>query len=189
MNKRRGFTLIEALAATALAAIMMTAVMTVISALAHDDSQAVNDSKRESWQQRMIELVEQDLRYSDSVLDQGDGVLMTGHLSLDQDTLKPTHRPVEVMYHTRKYADKSWLIRSQTDLESRALDNSWSEVVCSGVRAIKVMNAQQSTSSAANDENQADSLIDQAVAMDTAVVTIVWDTPEEDATMINLVIR
>ncbi len=189
MNRCGGFTLIEALAATALAAIMMTAVMTVVSALAHDDSRQANESERESWQQRMIELVEQDLRYSDSVTDQGDGVLMTGHLSLDQDTLTPTHRPVQVSYHIRKFADKSWLIRSQTDLESRALDNSWSEVVCSGVRAIKVMNAQQSTSSAANDKDQTDSLIDQAVAMDTAVVTIVWDTPDEDATTFNLVLR
>ncbi len=197
MKHRNGFTLIEALAATALAAIMMTAVMSVVSAIARSDKASGGDVHDADWRGRVIQVIRRDLQHADEVQSLEDRVILTGYVSLDRETLKPTHRPAVVTYAINQYAGKSWLLRTQTDLESRSLHNAWTQVVCSGVRGLAV-----STQSGVSEAGPSDALLTEergtdndqtneslAVPMETARLTLTWTQAKFSESSSTLLIR
>jgi len=138
MKQQAGFTLIEALAATALAAIMMTAVMSVVSAMARSDRANGTSPELIDWRSQVIDVISRDLRHADTYQSDVDGITLSGHVALDKHTLKPAHRPAVVNYVIEEYADQKWLLRTQTDPDDRSLRNSWTQAVCSGVLSVSI---------------------------------------------------
>ncbi|MEZ6192077.1 MAG: prepilin-type N-terminal cleavage/methylation domain-containing protein [Phycisphaerales bacterium] len=138
MKRCNGFTLIEALAATALAAIMMTAVMSVVTAIARSDKMEDRTPDQSDWRSRVSEVIRQDVRHAHTVESRDNRITFTGHVSLDRKRLNPTHRPAVVTYSVVQDTGQSWLFRTQTDTEDRSLHNSWSQAVCSGIRGISL---------------------------------------------------
>jgi len=197
MNHRDGFTLIETLAATALAAIMMTAVMTVVTAIARSDKAVGVDPHDADWRRRVVWVIKRDLQHADEIQSLDDRVILTGHVSLDPQTLKPTHLRAEVTYAIRQHAGKSWLIRTQTDPQSRSLHNAWAQVVCAEVSGLAV-----STQAGATEDTSAESSPtsdDQAdtnptehrpeVPVETATLTLTWAQETDAATTTTMLIR
>jgi len=197
MKHRDGFTLIEALAATALAAIMMIAVMSVVSAIARSDKAIDTDTRDDDWRSRVIQVIRQDLQHADEVQSLDGRVILTGHTSLDRKTLKPTHRPAVVVYAISQYAGQSWLVRTQTDPESRSLHNAWAQVVCSGVSGLTVSILAGATvdsppdpvptSDAQTDTNPTKQRPE--VPVETAILTLAWAQATDAASTTTMLFR
>jgi len=197
MKHQDGFTLIESLAATVLAAIMMAAVMSVVSGIVHSDK-AVHDNTHDAdWRRRVIQVIKRDLQHAEEVQTLDDRVILTGYASLDRKTLKPTHRPAIVTYAINQHAGQSWLIRTQTDTESRSLHNAWGQVMCSGVLGISVLTEAEvgaveqpdalPTEGDQADNNQINERLE--VPTETATLTLTWMDAQEGGSPITLLIR
>jgi prepilin-type N-terminal cleavage/methylation domain-containing protein len=138
VKHNNGFTLIETLAATALAAIMMTAVLAVITAMGRNDRGVTPEQVPADWRDRTTRIIEQDLRHARRYESRDNRITLYGPVSLDRGTLMPTHRPSIVTYGVVENAGQSWLTRTQTDPDARSLRNSWTELVCSGVVEVSI---------------------------------------------------
>ena len=139
MNRRsrpRAFTLLELLAASALAAVMMVVMLQVIAALSRDkvalDRKAAADDWT-PWQRDLVESLRWDLSHAAEGTAEPNLLKLTGHGALDQATLAPLHRPVTVSYRIEQLGDRSWLVRRQTPRGGAAGGGGWSELVCPDV--------------------------------------------------------
>jgi prepilin-type N-terminal cleavage/methylation domain-containing protein len=135
MSRRRGFTLVEMMLATVLAAMLIGGVMTVASGLSRD---------RRRMQERMtaqrptvlIELLRKDLANASAVIWSSDAgtVVLVGHGGLDPKSLTPTGRLAEVTYRVRGRGAAAALVREQRYLDDAIRPQPWREVVSVGVR-------------------------------------------------------
>lgn len=197
MRHRYGFTLIEALAATALAAIMMAAVISIISAIARHDNLDDTNTPSSDWRGQLIGVIKRDLQHATHFHSQDNKLTLTGHVSLDSKTLKPTHRPAIVSYEINKYADQSWLVRTQIDPDSRALNNAWTQLICSGVQGLAVVDQPRTTGAITSREPQIDEdAMDSnptpetlPVPVETVTLSLIWANPDQPASSTTLLIR
>ncbi len=196
MKHHLGFTLIEALAATALAAIMMVAVTSVVSALARHDTLTDTDPHTD-WRRQLTRVIQRDLQHAQQYHSQDNKLTLTGPVSLDAGTLKPTHHPAIVTYQINEYAGQSWLLRTQTDPDSRALNNAWTQLVCRGVRGLAVMDVPQSAGVIASPESHIDGSETETISdpqtlwvpVKTVTLSLAWAGPEQPASSTTLLIR
>jgi len=197
MTRQHGFTLIEALAATALTAIMMTAVISVVAAIArHDDTTDTNPTNTD-WRRQLTRVITRDLQHADHVQSLDNKLTLTGPVSLDANTFKPTHLPTIVTYEVIQHADQSWLMRTQTDPNSRSLHNAWTQPVCSGVQGLSVVSVPSATqvitpAKRDDDQDQADGISTQEtllIPVDTATLTLIWADTDEPVSTTTLLLR
>jgi prepilin-type N-terminal cleavage/methylation domain-containing protein len=132
---RRAFTLIEMLLATALAAVLMAAVLTMLAGVARD-RRRVNAVTASPTPQPLIERIRWDLANAQT-MDMGrDGgsVVLTGHGGIDHRSLISNGRLVQVTYRTTV----GCLMREQEYLDSPAQPDRWREVVVGAVRSFRM---------------------------------------------------
>ena len=98
MRRRRGFTLIEVLVTTALAALVMVAVLEVVRSTGRLRAAMDRTAHTEPWADQVLDRIEQDLLQSDLVTTSKTSVVMTGYSSMNTDSTDRTHRPVRVRY-------------------------------------------------------------------------------------------
>ncbi len=135
---RRGFSLIEMLAAAALSAVLMIGLMAVIASVGRTRRAFAAQTEQSAWSAGVADLLRFDLRNAQTVKAGPNALTLTGTGALDARTLAPSHRPVRVEYALRTAAGRSWLVRRQTDLDVLSNANAWSEAVCPGVAAFAV---------------------------------------------------
>lgn len=135
-----GFTLLELLAASALAAVLMVVLLQVIASLTRGkvvlDRQAAAD--RAPWQSDLVENIRWDLTNASEGIAETNRLRLTGHGSLDRATLAPTHRPVTVVYALEQLGGRTWLVRRQSPRRSLTNQRGWSELVCPDVTGFVV---------------------------------------------------
>lgn len=131
--RRSAFTLVEMLASTVLATLLMMAVLAVVASIGR--TQRIIETRDESatWPAGVMEMVRFDLLNARDVKIGDDRLVLSGFGSLDAATLEPTHRPVEVEYRLRQAAGVQWLVRAQTDLDVLSNRNRWSQPIAAGV--------------------------------------------------------
>ncbi len=199
----RGFTLIEAMAATALSAIMMTALMSVTTAIVRNGPDETTTDQPASWRRHVIEVFRRDLAHADTVQASPSRVVLTGHVSLDRETSSPTHQPAVVTYSLKRVADRSWLLRTQVDLEDHSLHNTWVQIVCAGVLSFEVQTGDVAVDDpdlstpapaiASASETESPQPIEafsgQSVLTDAADLTITWDDKIQSTTSVVLLSR
>ncbi len=134
---KAGFTLIETLATTALAALLMLAGLKVIESVGRSRAALVRDDEAIS-PAHLLEVLRRDLANSRFMKLDGAGLALTGYGSLDRGTLSPTHRRAQVVYAVKRAAGRSLLVREQRDLDGRTNRDRWSELVCRGVKRFAV---------------------------------------------------
>lgn len=131
MNK--GFTLVELLAATALAAALMAGVLAVTASLGRGEKTRGAHDPRPAWRDEAAEMLAWDLRNAEDVRWGKDRLELRGYGSLDPATLVATQRSVRVTYSLRRVGEAWWLYRAQSPRDASAQERPWSEPICGGV--------------------------------------------------------
>ena len=130
-HQRRGFTLLELVAATALSAVLLTVVLAVIRTAnratpAADDALPLADQLR--W----------DLSNAVVIGADSHGLTVAGYGSLDPATLAATRGPAVVTYALRSAGDHVWLVREQSELSARSSATAWAELAAADVTGLTV---------------------------------------------------
>jgi hypothetical protein len=129
---RSAFSLIELVAALALATLLTSAVLGAMRSMATGLPGIASSSRSAGPDARLADLLRFDLSQA-SVIRQADGTLsLAGYSGLDASTFQPTHRPVIVTYSQREIAGRQWLVREQTALDVLSTRGTWSELVAQG---------------------------------------------------------
>jgi prepilin-type N-terminal cleavage/methylation domain-containing protein len=128
---RRGFTLVEMLAATALSAVLLVTMLAVIASLGRE-RRAAAATNRAEVPPGVVELIRWDLVNARELNGEAGRVTLSGYGALDPDALAPLgHRPIEVVYEVRRAAGRSWLVRRQRAGQDEDLSSD--ELVCADV--------------------------------------------------------
>jgi hypothetical protein len=132
-----GFTVVEVLAATMLAALLMCAVLGVLKAVT-SHQKAFTQGLPAPWQPHLSALLEWDLSNSKTVLVNEYGFELRGFAGRDLASGMPLHCRTSIQYTVRKVRDESCLVRTETHLDAPNLDSVRSELVLSRVERIVV---------------------------------------------------
>ena len=125
-------TAIELLAAAALAAALMVAVLGVLGSLARRQNLSLANTRDPQWQTGLERAIRWDFANARRAHWQPDEIRLIGFGSRDPADGLATHGLAEVLYSIRQIGNRNWLVRTERDLASRTLQNSRSELVCSG---------------------------------------------------------
>jgi prepilin-type N-terminal cleavage/methylation domain-containing protein len=130
-RRRRGFTLVELVAATALSAVLLTVALGVLRTVNRPAKAAEADGGGPLAQQLRWDLANAVVLRTDS-----GGLTLAGYGSLDPTTMEPTHLPAMVTYALRESAGATWLVRQQQMLDGRG--DAWVELAAGGVAGFTV---------------------------------------------------
>lgn len=136
----RAFTLLELLAATALAAVLMVVLLQVVASMARGKVVLERDAAADTapWQSDLLENLRWDLTNTVEGTAEPGRLRLSGHGSLDRATLEPEHRPVNVSYAVEQRGGRSWLVRRQSPRGGLTNERGWSELVCPNVASFIV---------------------------------------------------
>ena len=133
MKRRQAFTLVQMVAATVLAAVLMVTALLVIAGLGRERRIAAASEKLEPPIE-MMELIRWDLVNAREMSTSRGQITLIGFGSLDQQDASPrSHVPVEVVYEVQRAADRSWLVRRQRTEDRRGRGEWSAELVCADV--------------------------------------------------------
>ncbi len=136
----RAFTLIELLAATALAGVLMVGVLGVITSLGRTKQQMrlLEDGAPTPHIERFLDLLRLDLTHGELTGHfRGQGPIeIAGHGGLDPRALTITHRPASIVYGVRELGGALWLVREQTLLDEPTNRRTTTALVLRGVSAV-----------------------------------------------------
>lgn len=147
-RRRRAFTLIELVAASALAAMLVLVLFQVIGSfgrtrMALDRSAAEHASAaQDPWKSDMLDMLRWDLANSTERKLEPGRVTLTGHGSLDLRTLASGHMPVVVTYEFERRGGRGFLVRRQ------AGEQAWTELLCADVTGFSVEQASRARGNA-----------------------------------------
>jgi|GEM_PF-5003387 len=137
-SRMAAMTLVELLAATALAAVLMTAVAGVLRLLAVE-RRALDDHRTPpAWKEQLLEQLRWDLANSRSMRVARTKLQLTGYAGCDFQTGAVTHRPAEVIYELRRQNARDWLVRRELHQNGTDDDRQRTELVCDGVGTMTV---------------------------------------------------
>lgn len=134
--KRKAFTLLELLLANVLIAILLGALLFVVSSLGRQQRKMLNDDSTDP----ILNLLRRDLANSQSIrpLKNQSGFILTGHASLDPKSLVPTDRRARVIYQIRRKANTLCLIREQTYLDDPIKPNRFEQLLATNITALSI---------------------------------------------------
>jgi hypothetical protein len=127
--------MVEVLAATLLAALLMSAVLGVLKAVT-GHQKTFRRGLQEPWHSQLCALLEWDLNNSKTVLPNADGFELRGFAGRDLVSGMALHCRTSIEYAVKKVRDESCLIRTETHLDAPNLDSVRSELVLSRVEQI-----------------------------------------------------
>lgn len=137
MRRTAGFTLVEIVAALALAGLLLTVLLTVTGRVNHTRAR-LDDAARDDRDRAdgLVALLRHDLIHARSVESVGADAIITGYGGLDRRTLEPTHRPARVTYRVLDVGvDEAMpvLVREQIDLDNQTNREASIELVAIGI--------------------------------------------------------
>jgi len=138
-ERANGFTLVEMLAATALAAMLMIALLTVTASLGRTRAVVTRIDARKTWQVGVLRIVRSDLGSAATITPGLNAVTLEGPLMLDVTDHSATQRLGSVRYELRNVAGRSWLVREQRDRDPLRRYALSVELVCPDVRQISLV--------------------------------------------------
>jgi prepilin-type N-terminal cleavage/methylation domain-containing protein len=154
---RRAFTLLEMLLATALAAVLMAAVLLMLTGVARDQKHlnaaaaaaAVSPSAAPPSARTLVDRMRWDIVNAETIDFGRDGssVVLIGHGAIDRQSLTGNARFCQVTYRLAS----GCLTREQQYLDNPAQPARWRELVASDVRGFRI--APESTDAFPADEN------------------------------------
>ncbi len=133
---RRGFTILELLVATALTALLMVAILHVISALGRSNA-ALARQENTGWRTDLLDALRHDLSSATTAGFRHNAVILSGHGALDRSSLVRTQEPVTVIYGVAQIHGRPWLVRTQSPRGGSA-QAPWAELMCADVKSFSV---------------------------------------------------
>jgi hypothetical protein len=140
---RKAFTLVELLASSVLAALLIVALLSVVGALGRDRrAHAAFDHDRTSQttNENLLRLLQWDFSNATRWRSADGAYVFESHGSLNPKTLAPTNLPVTVRYQLNEAAGKRWLVRSQTPRDKTS-EGAWSAPLCADVADLVLIGA------------------------------------------------
>lgn len=129
----RGFTLVELLAATALAVSLMAGAMGVVASIRADVAEQHDAARNEIAPTRaLIALIHRDLLHARVMKQYGGKIELIGYAELDRGS----HRPMKIEYFVQRLADRNWLMRRRTRLDELTNKNHRTELAAADVAGI-----------------------------------------------------
>jgi len=138
---RPALTLVELLAATILAALLMAAVLGVLKSVTRSQKALLRGGRPEAWQARLIAQLEWDLANSRTAVTTPDGFQLVGFAGRDFASGAILHGPTAIQYSVQTVGSQSCLFRSEAHLDSLNLDNQSRELVCNRIVRIALGSA------------------------------------------------
>lgn len=137
--KRSAFTLLELLLANMLIAILLGALLLVISSLGRAQKR-MSAARDHDPAALIMNLLRRDLANSENVrlLPNQRGFVLTGHAALDQKSLAPIDRRTRVVYEIRRRASNFCLTREQILLDDPIKPQRFEELVATNVVSLSL---------------------------------------------------
>lgn len=138
---RRGLTLIELLAASILALLLVGSVLGILNSVTRRQAVLLNPADRASrlpWESRLASQFYWDLLNSRRLWAKPGAIILEGFGGRDFETQLPLHCPATICYELVTHGDRKDLHRREIHPDSRSLENSVSELVCIGVDGISL---------------------------------------------------
>src|SRR2546423_14975592 len=159
---RRGFTLIEMLLATVLAALLLGGVLMVTAAMSRDSARAATPT--EPARSPIIRLLEWDLTNAATMqpADDGQSLALVGNGALDPRTMSPDGRLARVVYRIEPRTRA--LAREQRYLDDEIRPEPWVEMLGMGVKRLDLSSTAEGDFSVPNHvsvsiERESDSIV------------------------------
>jgi len=142
MSRRRGFTLLEMLLATALTALLVVGVMGALtnitrvnhSANSGEAPRPLPQGGDEAYIQAFADVLADDLAHASAIeLGSGGRLALITHNALPAGAGRRTYEPVVVRYLVHRDLDRRWLIRQQMSLAVQDNPGADRTVVCGGI--------------------------------------------------------
>ena len=138
-----GFTLVEMLATTLLVAVLMAAVLLMLSGMSadrrrlHSHEQSISASESRG----LVELLRCDLANASAMTqsEQGRTLVLLGHAGLNARTLAPTGRLARVIYRVVNDKAGPRLVRQQVYLDDPVNRQPWEELAACGVTRLTIL--------------------------------------------------
>lgn len=175
---RFGLTLVELMAATLLAALLMGAVLGLVTSITRQQRTILaGHGIPEGWQVRLQEVLEWDLQNSRSLKSVPRGFLLEGFASRDFVTGEPIHAPSRILYEIQEVEDRRHLVRREIHTESLNLENSSSAVV--GLDVGEILCAAPQTSSVSGAEPVVSQALPDGMLPASVSVTLISSRTEQ----------
>ena len=144
--KRKAFTLLELLLANLLIAILLGALLLLISSLSREQKKTTAALDRDPTNS-ILALLRHDLSNSESArsFPNQRGFILTGHAGLDPRSLTPTDRRTRVIYEIRRKANVLCLIREQSYLDDPIKPQRFDQLIATNVTSLSISGASAST--------------------------------------------
>ena len=139
MNERNGFTLIETLAACALAALLLLVALQVVGSVGRSQRTMTRRDDATAWADGVLDVIRADVLNARHVTVADGELRIDGYNALDPATLRPSNRPARVIYRVRPIAGRPWLARSQTRLDDLTNAATTTQPLCPDVAALAVV--------------------------------------------------
>lgn len=137
-RRRSGLTIVELLAATVLAVLLVTAVLGVLRTVTQRQIPVGEDTAAESWHSRLEGQLHWDLTNSRSIRPIENGFELTGFAGRAFSGRGAVHCRANIRYELVKASGHSCLLRTEIHPDSQSRDNRLVELVCLNVGEIMV---------------------------------------------------
>jgi hypothetical protein len=168
---RSAMTLVELLAATILAALLMAAVLGVLKAITREEKALKGNTTGENWEAQFVRQLEWDLANSRTVTVTPTGFQLVGFAGRDFASGAPLHCRTSIEYAVHNLRGGSVLVRNEAHLDSPDLDNQSLELVCNRIERI-VLAAAEAGVRAPNAKTATGKTADDASIPDQPVITL-----------------
>lgn len=183
-----GLTLVELLAATVLATLLVGAVLGLLTSLTRNQRTILKKHGiPDPWQTRLQELFEWDLQNSRTLHAIPNGFQLEGFAGRDFSTGTPLHCPCRITYEIVEDEDRQHLIRRETHTESLNLDNTTSALACFDIGEV-VCGAPRAADETKNSSTGLPGLPD-GVLSEQVSITLVSSIDQEIVFFRNLTVR
>ena len=152
---RRGFTLVELLAAILLTTLLTTALMGVIRAMNQQRKLTAGEHSLEGWKLQLRQRLLSDFSNARRMSVTDGRLTLLGYASRDAEAGVATHRPCEVVYRLESLAGRNWLVREESPLGTQTPSHANAELAAYGIARIQVVRLEA-------DGTEADVVLNQA---------------------------
>ena len=132
-----GFTLVELLLATALSAVLMSAVLSILAALSRDRVR-LDKARAVPATAPILDRIQWDIRNAVTMSELSQGLVLIGHGGIDPKILTPNGRLTRVTYRTINEGGSRALVREQAYLDDPFRPQPWRGIVAVGVTDLTV---------------------------------------------------
>ena len=112
----------------------------VVGTLGRNRAGMSQQSDAGAWRYDLLDTLRYDLENATAASFGPDKIVLTGHGSLDRNSLVRRHQPVPVTvsYFLTTIHGHRWLVRSQLRRDSLTAEPRWSELICADVSGFSV---------------------------------------------------